>query len=34
MALALLLITTNRFNTDLPAFAWSLIVLGGAMYLE
>jgi len=34
MALILLLITTNRFDTDLPAFAWSLIVLGGTMYLD
>lgn len=34
MALILLLVTTDRFTGDLPAFFWSLIVLGGAMYLE
>ena len=34
MALLLLFVTTQRFDGDLPAFAWSLGVLAGAMYLE
>lgn len=34
MALALLFITTNRFDADGPAFVWSLVVLGGAMWYE
>lgn len=34
MALILLLVTTERFSGDMPAFAWSLIVLAGVMYLE
>lgn len=34
VAVVLLYITTARFTGDLPAFLWSLIVLGGVMYLE
>lgn len=34
VALLLLLITTARFSGDIHAFAWSLVVLGGVMYLD
>lgn len=34
IALILLFVTTTRFNGDLPAFFWSLIVLAGVMYFE
>lgn len=34
MAVLLLLATTERFHSDLPAFFWSLIVLGGVMHFD
>lgn len=34
VALLLLLVTTDRFSGDVYGFAWSLIVLGGVMYLD
>jgi len=34
MGLLLLFITSIAFDGDLPAFFWSLIVLGGSMYYE
>ena len=34
MAVMLLFLTTWRFSGDLPAFAWSLVVLGGTMWFE
>lgn len=34
VALLLLLVTTARFSGDIHAFAWSLLVLGGVMYLD
>jgi len=34
MALMLLAITSVLFDGDLPAFFWSLIVLGGSMWYE
>lgn len=34
VAVFLLVLTTNRFSGDLPAFFWSLIVLTGVVYLD
>lgn len=34
LAAILLLLTTERFTGDLPAFFWSLIVLGGFLLFD
>lgn len=34
LSVFLLILTTNRFGSDLLAFFWSLIVLAGVMYFD